>query len=325
MSDAGSKRLGRRLAAVCLLAVAGLVGVAAWMARSPRFPGPPVPDPNGYDTLLAAAKRVHGVPPAQGAPDRATDDELRSFVAANEPALAAAAAGFEQESVVLLVRAGSLAAHLDKLGSFRQLGRALACRAVLARREGRPADAARASLDLLRLGHAIARGGLLVDQMTGVALRRQALDGLAGALHPQLPAEDIRRIITELERLDHQWEPVRAVADRDRAFILAHEGLTMRVVYLLHRKTFDALSAPAVRSFDSAEGQVRAQAHVLLARLALQAHARDHPDAPRPTDLRGLVPAYLAAVPLAPDGSRPLTLADLPPEAGSPPGPPDRP
>src|SRR5690348_14312520 len=105
MSDERSDERGcRGFLALGLLILIGLAGSMAWLVRPPKFSGPPVPDPNGYDTLLAAGKLVQGTPPAQGVANKATDEELRAFVTSNDKALAAAKAGFSQKSVVPLAR-----------------------------------------------------------------------------------------------------------------------------------------------------------------------------------------------------------------------------
>src|SRR4051794_28986466 len=124
MSDDKSERRGYRdFLVLGLLILIGLAGSIAWLVSPPRFSGPPVPNPNGYDTLLAAGKLVKGAPPAQGVAHKATDEELRAFVASNGKALAAAKVGFSQESGVPLGRMASIEAPLEALGPVRQLGR----------------------------------------------------------------------------------------------------------------------------------------------------------------------------------------------------------
>ena len=145
MSDEGSQRRGRRSFLVLgLFILIGLAGSMAWLLRLPKFAGPPVPKPNGYDTLLAAGRLVTGVAPAQGMADKATEGELRAFVAVNQQALALAQAGFSQESVVPLGRMESIGAALEGSGPFRQLGGVLTCQAVLAARGGSPKRCRRA-------------------------------------------------------------------------------------------------------------------------------------------------------------------------------------
>jgi hypothetical protein len=286
----------------------------AWLLRPPKFAGPPVPNPNGYDTLLAAARLVTGVSPVQAMADQATEGELRAFVAANDKALALAQAGCSQESVVPLGRMESIEADLEGARPFRQLGRVLTCQAVLARREGRTSEALQANLSLLRLAHAVSHGGLLGDLLTGAAIQRQALQELEGPLLPKLSSADTRRAIAELERLGRAREPVKTIADRDLDFALSRQGLQMRVAYVTNRKTLDGLRAPAIKAVESAEKQSQDRTRFLLAKLALHAYALDHPERPEPGDLQALVPSYLVEVPLAPGNERPLTLGDLRPE-----------
>jgi hypothetical protein len=308
-----------------LFVLIGLAGAMAWLLRSPEFVGPPVPNPNGYDTLLAAARLVSGVPPAQGVADKATDGELRAFVAANEKALAQAQEGVSQESVVPLGRMQSFEDHLEGTGPLRQLGRVLTCQAVLARREGRTSEALQANLGLLRLAHAASHGGLLVDQLTGAAIQRPAIQELGGPLLPKLSSAEARRAIAELEQLGRDREPVKKVADRDLDFALSRQGLSMRVAYMLNRKTLGGLRAPAIKAAEAAEKQAQGRTRLLLAKLALHAYALDHPEKPQPDDLQELVPSYLVEVPLASGTERRMTLDDLRPEPETTQASPERP
>lgn len=315
MSVEGSQR--RRYRGFLILGgllLIGLAGSLAWLARPPALAARPVPNPNGYDTLLAAGRLVAGDLPAQKTADRATEEELRAFVAANPEALARAETGCSQESVVPIARMPSIEVHLEGLGPFRQLGRLLTCQAVLARREGRTSEALRANLDLLRLAHAVARGGLLTDQLLATAIQRPALQELEEPLLPQLSAADARRAIAALEQLGQDHEPVQQIADRDLDFALSRQGVQMRVAYAVNRTMLDGLRAPAIKAVAAAEAQSQGRIRLLLARLALHAYSLDHPERPRPDDLKALVPSYLAEVPLAPGNARRLTLDDLPPE-----------
>jgi hypothetical protein len=209
----------------------------------------------------------------------------------------------------------SIEAHLGELGPFRQLGRVLSCRAVLARREGRTSDALQASLDLLRLSHAVSYGGLVVDQLTGKAILPLGIDVLEGPLLPQLSSQDARRAIAELERLHRDREPVAKIADRDLDFSLSRQGLQMRAAYVVNRKTLDGLRAPGIKAIETAERLSQGRTRTLLVKLALHAYALDHPERPQPGDLQGLVPSYLAEVPLTPGNERRLTLDDLWPKS----------
>jgi len=315
MSDERTVRRGYRgFRVVGLLALISLAGLMGWLVWPTSLSGPPVPDPNGYDTFLAAGKLVEGVPPAQGVANQATDEELRAFVASNTTALVAAQPGFAQGSVVPLGGMRSIEAHIQRLGPLRQLGRVLACRAVLARREGRTSDALQASLDLLRLAHAASHGGLFIDRSVGAALRWQAIDELEVLVGAKLADEDARRAIAELQRLGRDAESLQKVADRDLEFALSRQGLPMRVGYLINRKAMNALRAPALKAVEAADQGLQARAGRLLVKLALQAYAADHPKKPQPPTLGELVPAYLMAVPLAPGTNRRVTPDDLKPE-----------
>lgn len=299
------------LAAVFVILL-GVAGFVAWSARPRSFAGPAIPDPNGYDTLSAAGKRVTGPNPANRV-SRATREELRSYVEANAAAFEAARPGFDQDAVVPLSRFTSFETALEQSTNFRSLERLIESKAVLDDREKRTTDALQGSLDLIRLAHAASHGGLLTDRLMGEAFLARAMERL-DSLSPRLSADDARQAIAALERFERNREPLSDVADRDLEFALSRQGWKARMAYAVGRRFMQKLRQTAIKAAESSETRTQTRMRFTLVKLALRAYELDHPDAPTPSDLHALVPAYLPAVPLTPDNARPITLDDLKPE-----------
>jgi len=304
------------------LAAAGLACLAVpavWLTVPRSFTGETVPEPNGYDNLIAAGRMIEGQAPSKPSgqglvsipPAEATVEELRAFVGPNAAALAEARLGLGRATCVRLSTRPlqqAIAENIGHVGPIRALGRLIACAAALAEREGRTVEAADGYADALRLGRAAAFGGLLIDKMMEPAIQWPGVEAL-NRLAPALPAADARRLAAEVERVDRSGEPAARVFAREKAYANARAGWQMRVVMAVQARTFRALAAPAEASALRGEQRGRASLRLLAATLALRAYRLDHPDAPVPPSLEALVPAYLKAVPGDPNGKGPLRLA----------------
>ena len=124
--------------------------------------------------------------------------KLREIVSANAAALAAGARRFEQS----MPRASSIlpesyiSNHLDELAGLNDLAQAFVAEGRLAEMENRPADAAKSYLDTIHLGNESARGGVLIDELVGIAIEA------IGTSHLQNIASASRRQILPRNRRD---------------------------------------------------------------------------------------------------------------------------
>ncbi|WP_435015794.1 hypothetical protein TA3x_003346 [Tundrisphaera sp. TA3] len=294
-----------RFIAVGVGLAAILAGSVAWMVLRPRPFGEPLPDPNGYDDLVAAGRMIRGDLTRADLDGVGNEDQLRALVAANADALARARVGLGRRSAVSLAHMDSIHTHIDAASALRSLGRVMACEAALAEREGRPDEAVASCADMIRLGRAASRGGLILDRTIEPAIQHAAIARMA-RLAGTLPADEARRLARECERIDADREPLARVADRDLAFGLDRGGLPLKITYLTQRATMQAMLNAARKSAERADLRGQAQLRLIAATLALRTYALDHPDAPRPPGLAALVPAYLDAVPADPYGRGPL-------------------
>src|SRR5262249_19909910 len=146
---------------------------------SPRLIPHPLPNPNGYHVLVGAAERIVGEIPRGGWYELADAAELAAWVEPNREALRLAGKGLALESrVPLTFLREDLELAQRHLTALRQLARLLDAAARYAWLEGRPGEAVDRFLDLVRLGPASSRGGLLLQRLGADALGRPGLAGV---------------------------------------------------------------------------------------------------------------------------------------------------
>jgi hypothetical protein len=307
MSDGRPARVKKRR--VLSVAVFGLLALAlggwVWSVSQSGWRPPPLPRPNGHDDLVRAAAMVVGEAPNSGKYHDASADELRPFVDENREALAAARIGLGRTCRVPL--APTLQAQIDAgvqdVGPIRRLARLFDCEARLARREGHPAEAARAGLDLVRLGREQGRGGLMIQYQTGCAIVTMGVNFLA-ALGPGLDGADCRTLARALEADDAARETAAEVLAREHQFARSTAPWNLRLFMTVNARGLNQLLKPAEDATELAEKRTEAMLHLLIARLALRAYRLEHEE--DPAHLAALVPGILAAVPADPFTGRPL-------------------
>ena len=301
-----------RIVAAGVIALAGLAGLAALSMANRQPPPPALPDPNGYDLLLRAAKGISGPVPDL---DKADAAALRAFLDANREPLALAQRALTVKPRVPLGYSKDLfEASLANLGPIRQLGRLLVANGLLAEKEGHPAAALPAYVDAARLGPHSAHGGFLMHELTGFAIQAPALKGLE-RIHDKLDPYRTRWLATNLQGLDESMDSPASVIARERAWFRATADLKMRIGIVLNPgigPALDALTKPAYRQYEAAHRRAVLQIRRTLALTAVRAYRLDV--GADPPGLKALVPKYLVAVPLDPSDGRPLVYRDEPGE-----------
>jgi hypothetical protein len=280
------------LVAVCLL------GFAYWRLLPPPLPPPQsLPVPNGYDELARAADAVNwdALPGLEFDPSNLA--ACQQFLENNAHTFASVgrALSIPAERPVELADF-----RLDEIQAFRSLCRALQVRVKTAEAAGRFSDAMQSNLDIVRLGHSISHGGLIIDDLVAAAIECEGVEGIVDEI-AHLDAADLMILRQSLEELVDAREPWHTVAERDRIWSALSFGWSGRLYAWLNEVSGAgvgqaALEAPRLREV--------ARLRLIIAESAVRQHALV--EGSPPESLESLVPKYLAKVPQDPYGQRPL-------------------
>ncbi|MGD9721542.1 MAG: hypothetical protein AB7O59_06360 [Pirellulales bacterium] len=282
--------------AVGLAASAGLfVLLSVYLALLP--PAPPqvaLPQPNGHEELVKIAGTINwSAIPGQDS-EAATVEACHQFAMDNASALARVRTALAMPSrVPVSYDPEYLTNFLPGIQELRALTRALMVEARLAETEGRRADAVQVYLDCVQLGDAAARGGLLVHELVGIALRSVGMQGLAKQV-PHLNAAELSGVLTRLQQLDTNREPFEDLMAREELSASTSYPWALRLQFKLD----DSMLQPAIEASLNARKRNDAQLQLILTEAAVRHYMFEHKVPPE--SLSDLVPKYFAAVPLDP-------------------------
>lgn len=208
------------LGSILLLAiVAALVFLSAPPASNKLFLTPP--HPNGYPELLRAGKMLPGKIPNLS---DSSPEEVESFVAENQPALDMLRSALSRPGVIEHeFTPAYLGNHVNDLADLKKASRFLSAIGHLAEQRGDLMNAMQANLDLIRLGSASARGGLVIDALVRTAILAQGMNHLK-RMAPRLDHAACDRIMTALEEAEQKWEPFEIIQRRELAFFRRSHG-----------------------------------------------------------------------------------------------------
>ncbi|RUL88056.1 hypothetical protein [Tautonia sociabilis] len=297
----GRRRRRWLLAAWLPLAILAGIPLLVWCS-TPRFRPSPVPEPNGYDALLRAARSIQGPIPNQGEIGSASLEELRSWVEANLGALRDADEALDLPSgVPLSFSPSDDETILADTGAFRMLGRLMLADAIVAHQDGRVADSALRSIASIRLARQSSRNGTSMHWLTGMAIEDgcglEGIRRIRDDLDPDLRRELLRR----LREFEADRPDVEEVIARDRAWGEARLSRRTRVVLRVVpsvRRTMQALAVPAYDAMRDADRRNAASRRLLMIDLAIRSY-RDRVGS-LPDRLEDLAPEELPSVPTDP-------------------------
>jgi hypothetical protein len=261
-------------------------------------PLPAIPEPNGYETLIAVAREVT-VP--QGDFADMGSEAVWQIAQTNREALEQLRVALRTEtSVPLRTERGWVDAHAEDVKKLKRLAVVLAVQSKAELLDGHTNNSAKSFLDVILLGQGLARGGLLSDGINGltletigwVALRTQA---------PHLDAEFCRSAAQELERGEARREQPERILKTEKDWSAASFGLISRVGGLLLRKAEAQRHAEFTRRYHETTRRTRRLMLVLGARAVELETGRQ---VMSPSDL---VPVVLTSVPLDPEKNAPMT------------------
>ncbi|HVY69739.1 MAG TPA: hypothetical protein VHH73_07395 [Verrucomicrobiae bacterium] len=224
-----SWKKGLLISGVVILAGLGLL---AWPEKEPAAP-PPLPNPNGYRVILAAGTNLITLAKDDS---ETTPEERVAWVEKNRAALEGLRHGLELPGRVPPVSGSEAdaAIHLEELARLKSLARLLVAEGKGFEQNGPNSQAARAYLDAVRLGEAVSRGGLIIDQLVGFACTAIGMKNLE-ALRPRLGAADCRLVATELARIGREFSPVDEVFQRERMTYERRASVAVRLAVKFQR------------------------------------------------------------------------------------------
>jgi len=178
---------------------------------------PEMPNPNGYDRLLALAAPI---PNHVGDLDQKGAPTTAQFVAAHPNVVADAQRALELRAVVPVVYTSAwLGKRMPELMSIRRLEKALLAWARHSQSFSDLPAATAARLAAVKLGQNGFRGGLLIDFMVGSATQISGLTELSNSV-PAMDVAGCQLTLTEVHALQSSQEPLSSHVGRERRWIL---------------------------------------------------------------------------------------------------------
>lgn len=191
----------RRIILSVLAVAALLILIFFW-----TMPGPPppviLPNPNGYDDLVKATQRFVGDLP-ECYWDQWDDDcaeEVRALLKANAEALRMVRLGLSRESRIPIVYSRAyFTQHLSELASLKRLAQLMIAEGKLAEKDGGIDDAVQSYLGVALI-HEKLRGGVVIDELVGIAVEHMGVGALRN-LADQMTVIQRREVIEKLSNL----------------------------------------------------------------------------------------------------------------------------
>jgi hypothetical protein len=303
--DSMTTKTRNRLILLFILAFPFMVlfGFLSSQIISPLPPIQPLPNPNGYDDLVKAGKMV-----AVNTTINTTfygdmgEAQLQEVVSTNAAVLALARTGLSNQCQVTVQYSETYASnHLDDLASLKHLAQAFLAEGRLAEMENRPNDAAKSYLDVIHLGNESARGGVLIDQLVGIAIESIGTSHLTN-LVDQLNAKSCRETAATLETLDSQRQNWDEIMQQENNWARGFSSLRYRLSKLMESSAAKKKEESQKRNIQSTVKRKleKEQTNPRQLLIDLAAHAYELDKGHPPESVSDLVPDYLKAIPQDP-------------------------
>lgn len=276
------------------------LGCLIFMETEPMPPLAPAPDPNSYGDLVKAGNLIQGNVSIYGQADL---ERLRTIVSSNSEAFSLARSALTNPCgvPVQLTRAFQTN-RLQDLIAFRTLAQALVCEGKLAEKENRSGDAANSYLDTVRLGSQITHGGLLIDEMLGIAVLSLGELQLQGIV-TNLDAATCRQSAATLEMLATNRQTWAETMQQEEAWSRRVFGWRRDWSKLTH---YSERQGNLQHALDTIKADEQVEGRLMIA-LAARAYELDK-DKP-PVSAADLVPDYLKSIPQDPETGADMVLS----------------
>jgi len=290
--DMKGKRAIRAGAAIGGLLLLALALIAFWPVDPPALPA--MPDPNGYEDLVAACEFV---PQDKFDEEAASLDDLRAHLSLHGRILAGVREAMKKECRVPVENTLEfLERHPPSVWVFSMIARLFHAEFILAREEGRLGDAMRSCLDLILFSRKVRAGGLVMDYLAGAVIETFGIEDLR-TIREHLGGRDRTAAIGELEAHIEAVEPVDRCLEREHDIVMANSGPIGRISLLFYWSGM-------TKMYRRTGHRHACRSRLLLVDLALRAHRDDH--GAFPASLVDLVPGYLKALPADPFTGEPF-------------------
>lgn len=297
-----TKKYAMGLGATVLGILLILVLVIIPLQTSPP-PWPPPPSPNGYEDFVKAGEMLQG---DYSQYKTMKPEELGTALATDQEAITRAQLGLDRECRVPLEQPGGMAEiaaytgrHMPELAAIKAVSQMLMARGSLADFSNQPDEAVSIYLDVIRLGHEVRRGGLLIDLLLGIACESMGLNALAG-LAPRLDASQSRNLARTLEVIDAKQEPAKVILEREHVWSRRAGGWRLALVRLIRPGLTKEAEQKALQKARRTDTQRRR----LMLDAAIRAYELE--EGTKPDSVSKLVPGYLTKIPNHPETGRPM-------------------
>ena len=170
--------------------------------------------------------------------------------------------------------------------------------------EHRTNDAAIAFFDIVRSGHELSRGGVLLDSIIGHIFEKMGFSRLQ-KLTACIDGPTCRDVIKTLEYLESRREPPEEFLRRDKEYERRIVSMKERVEEMIESKSFDPGASVRVHFVKLSKDRQRQSGRLLI---DLAARAFELEKGRRPQSANELVPDYLRAIPKDPTTGVELAL-----------------
>jgi hypothetical protein len=256
-----------------------------------------IPNPNGYDEFEAATNLL----PANLKVNSGTFDSETATVQELQQATDEVVAALDR------VRQGlALPVMIDldyteddlainTIQSLRTIARGFDAQGRLLLKQNQPGEAAEVFIDGARFGALISRGGLMVDDLVGIACTGVACRGLHGSIQ-HVPIEQIPQLIAALERLETERDPWNDVVYRDRVWSQRAYGWYGQLMDIVSEYYDNGWNVS--EGYEGARQQELAVLRLLQLELAMRLWRAENDGWPESID--ELVPEYVSEIPVDP-------------------------
>lgn len=190
--------------------------------------------------------------------------------------------------------------HAEDVKRLKRLAVVLGIQSKAELLDGSTNNAAKCLLDVILLGHALARGGILSDGINALAVETIGTASLRAQV-PYLDAEFCRSAAQELERYEARREQPERILKTEKDWSAASYDLISRMGGLFLRKADAYRHAEFTRRYQETTRRTR------RLMLILEARAVELETGRRVMSSSDLVPGVLKSVPVDPDNSAPMT------------------